>query len=54
MDLKVLLLHFHINVSIFSRSDEKKYTNMNKTLSNKAKGVAEKNKGKKTTKLRHT
>ncbi|XP_045156477.2 uncharacterized protein LOC123522982 [Mercenaria mercenaria] len=37
-----------------SRSDERKYANMNKTLSNKAKAAQEKNKGKKNTKLRHT
>lgn len=37
-----------------SRADGKKYTNLHKTVSNKAKASDEKNKGKKNTKLRHT
>jgi len=36
------------------RSDEKKYKNMSKTVSSKAKSTTEKKQGAKNTKLRHT
>lgn len=37
-----------------SRNENRKYTNLHKTVSNKAKAQQEKQKGKKNTKLRHT